>query len=132
MKIGKQKDIRTKSLKNLIFNRLREEESTQANKKEFPRTRRKTKGFPGGSVIICLQSRKPKFNPWVGKILQRREWQPIPVFSPRETSWTEEPGGLQSTRSESDMTEQLRTQGGRLSEGGVLEISEGSLPKVRK
>jgi len=33
---------------------------------------------------------------------------------------------------ESNMTEQLRTQGGKLSEGGVLEISEGSLSKVRK
>ena len=25
------------------------------------------------------------FNPWVGKILQRRAWQPTPVFLPRES-----------------------------------------------
>ena len=27
---------------------------------------------------------------------QRRAWQLIPVFLPRESSWTEEPAGLQS------------------------------------
>ena len=36
------------------------------------------------------------FNPWVGKILWRREWQPTPVVLPGESPWTEEPGGLQS------------------------------------
>jgi len=34
------------------------------------------------------------FDPWVGKILWRRAWQPTPVSSPGESSWTEEPGGL--------------------------------------
>ena len=33
---------------------------------------------------------------------------------------------------ESDVTERLRTQGGKLSEGGVLEMSKGSLSKVSK
>ena len=28
---------------------------------------------------ICLQHRRGRFNPWVGKILWRREWQPTPV-----------------------------------------------------
>ena len=27
---------------------------------------------------ICLQGRRPKFNPWVGKIPWKREWQPSP------------------------------------------------------
>ena len=42
--------------------------------------------FPGGSdgKRICLQCRKPGFNPWVQKITWRREWQPIPVFLPGE------------------------------------------------
>ena len=31
---------------------------------------------------ICLQSGRPGFHPWVGKILWRREWQPTPVFLP--------------------------------------------------
>ena len=32
----------------------------------------------------------------VGKIPWGREWQPTPVFLPRESPWTEESGGLQS------------------------------------
>ena len=41
-------------------------------------------GFPGGSdrKRTCLQCRRPEFNPWVGKIPWRREWQPTPVFLP--------------------------------------------------
>ena len=35
-------------------------------------------------------------DPWVGKIPWRRAWQPTPVLWPGESSWTEEPGGLQS------------------------------------
>ena len=34
---------------------------------------------------ICLQSRRPRFDPSVGKILWRREWQPNPVFLPGES-----------------------------------------------
>ena len=39
-------------------------------------------GFPGGSdgKRIHLQCRRPQFNPSVGKIPWRREWQPTPVF----------------------------------------------------
>ena len=39
------------------------------------------------------------FDPWVGKILWRRKWQPTLVFLPGE-SRTEEPGGLQSIGSQ--------------------------------
>ena len=28
-------------------------------------------------LSICLQSRRPGFNPWVGKIPWRRKWQPV-------------------------------------------------------
>ena len=74
---------------------------------------------------ICLEGRRPGFDPWVGKILQRRAWQPTPVslhgqrslagcspgvqypcmdrgawraavLGSRIPAWTEEPGGLQS------------------------------------
>ena len=34
---------------------------------------------------ISLQCRKPKLNPWIGKIPWRREWQPTPVFLPGES-----------------------------------------------
>ena len=54
-------------------------------------------GFPGGSDgRVCLQCRRPGFDPQVGKIPWRRAWQPIPVFLPGKIPWTEEPGGLQS------------------------------------
>ena len=41
-----------------------------------------------------------KFDLWVRKILWRRAWQPAPVFLPGESPWTEEPGGLQLTGSQ--------------------------------
>ena len=44
----------------------------------------KRKGFPSTQMVkICLQHRKPGFDPRVGKIPWRREWQTIPVFLPR-------------------------------------------------
>ena len=33
---------------------------------------------------ICLQCRRPGFDPWVGKIPWRRKWKPTPVFLPGE------------------------------------------------
>ena len=36
------------------------------------------------------------FHPWLGKIPWRRAWQPILVFLPVKSPWTEEPGRLQS------------------------------------
>ena len=44
---------------------------------------------------ICLQCRRPGFNPWIGHIPWRRAWQPTSVFFPGESPWTEEPGRLQ-------------------------------------
>ena len=44
------------------------------------------KGFPGGSVVKNLpavqEMQEREFNPWVGKILWRKAWQPAPVFLP--------------------------------------------------
>ena len=31
---------------------------------------------------VCLQYGRPGFDPWVGKILWRRKWQPTPVRLP--------------------------------------------------
>ena len=50
---------------------------------------------------ICLQCGRPGFEPWVGKIPWRREWQPTPVFWPGEFHELYGPWG----RKESDMTE---------------------------
>jgi len=44
-------------------------------------------GLPGwlrGSSV-CMQCRRPGFDPWVGKIPLRRQWQPTPVFLPGES-----------------------------------------------
>ena len=45
-----------------------------------------TGGFPGGSNSkrICLQCKRSRFDPLVGKIPWRREWLPTPVFLPGE------------------------------------------------
>ena len=48
---------------------------------------------------IHLQCGRPAFNPWVGKIPERREWQPTPVCLPGESPWTEEPDGLSTAQS---------------------------------
>ena len=42
-------------------------------------------------------------NPWVGKILWRRKWQPTPVLLPGK-SIGQEPGGLQSMVSQESYT----------------------------
>ena len=58
-------------------------------------------GFPSGasgkeSACQCRRCKRCGLSPWVGKIPWRKVWQPTPVFSPRESPWTEEPGRLQS------------------------------------
>ena len=48
-------------------------------------------GLPSDSVVwfrwqrICLQSRRPRFNPWVGTIPWRRKWLPTLVFLPEKS-----------------------------------------------
>ena len=59
-------------------------------------------GFPDGASgkePTCQHRRLKgfRFDPWVGTIPWRRKWQPTPVFLPGESSWTGEPGRLQST-----------------------------------
>ena len=58
-------------------------------------------GESGAYQVVLVVKNPPvnahkrhKFSPWVGKILWRRTGQPTPVFLPRESLWTEEPGGL--------------------------------------
>ena len=47
----------------------------------------------GSSQRICLQCRRPSFNPWVGKIPLRRKQQPTPVFLPGESHGQRSPTG---------------------------------------
>ena len=50
---------------------------------------------------ICLQHRRPGFDPWVGKIPWRRKRLATLIFCPRELHGQYRPWG----RKESDMTE---------------------------
>ena len=66
-------------------------------------------GFPDDSDGKESACRKPGFNPWVRKILWRREWQHNPSFLAWEIPWTEESDGLYSPRGHKDliMTEHI-------------------------
>ena len=44
----------------------------------------------------CRRGKKCGFDPWVGKITWRRQWQPTPVFLPGESHGQRKPNGLQS------------------------------------
>ena len=66
---------------------------------------RKIHLFPGGAsakepACQCRKGKRRRFDSWVWKIPWRKKWQPTPVFMPRESPWTEEPGGLQSMGSQ--------------------------------
>ena len=66
--------------------------------------------FPGGSESksVCLQLRRPGFNPWIGKIPWRRKWQPSPVLLPWKSHGRRSLVGYSLWgRKESDTTERL-------------------------
>ena len=52
-------------------------------------------GSPGGASgnEPACQGGRSKFDPWVGKIPQRREWQPTPVFLSGESHGQGSPAG---------------------------------------
>ena len=55
-----------------------------------------------------LQCRKPRFNPWVGKIPWKREWLYTPVLLPEESHGQRSLVGYRPwSHKKSDMTEQL-------------------------
>ena len=59
---------------------------------------------------ICLQCRRPGFNPWVRKIPWRREWLSTPAFLPGESHGQRSLAGCSPWgRRESYMTEWLNT-----------------------
>ena len=55
-----------------------------------------------------MQFGRPGFDPCIGKIPWRKQWQLTPILFVWRIPWTEEPGELQSMGSqESDTTKQL-------------------------
>ena len=67
-------------------------------------------GFPGGSdsKAPAYNAGRPGFDPWVGKILWRRQWQPTPVLLPGKSrdEWSLVGYSLWDHK-ESDTTERL-------------------------
>ena len=78
-------------------------------------------GFPGRSVVknpptnagiswwfrgqrVCLQCRRPEFNPWFGKSPWRRKWQPTPVFLPGKSHGWRNLEGYRPQRSKDSET----------------------------
>ena len=47
------------------------------------------------SACQFRRHRRSRSDPWVGKSPCRKAWQPIPVFLPGDSPWTEDPGGSQ-------------------------------------
>ena len=57
---------------------------------------------------VCLQCRRPRFNPWVGKIPWRKKWQLTPVSLPGESHGQRSLSGCSPWgHKELDTTEQL-------------------------
>ena len=68
------------------------------------------KAYLGGSdgKEPACRHRRPRFDPWVRKILWRRQWQPTPVFLPGESHGQRILAGYNPWgRKESDTTERL-------------------------
>ena len=66
--------------------------------------------FPGGSdsKSACLQCGRPRFDPWVRKIVWSRKWQPTPVFLlGKSHGWGKLIGYSPLGHKESDMTKQF-------------------------
>ena len=83
--------------------------------------------FPDGSdgKSICLQCRRPEFNPWVGKIPWRRKWQPTPVFLPGKShGWWSLVGYCPWGRKEPDTTEQLHFTSVKLTMGFFTDLGK--------
>ena len=59
-------------------------------------------GFPGisDSKESACNAGDLGLTPGLGRFPWRRAWQPMPVFLPGESPWTEEPGRQQSMRSQ--------------------------------
>ena len=76
-------------------------------------------GFPGSSASKESTCGAGDPGSWVGKIPWRRDRLPTPVFSPGESPWTEEPGGLQSMGSQRVEQESQHSAAGQAGKRGL-------------
>ena len=82
-------------------------------------------GSPGGSdgKSVCLQCRRPGFDPGVRKILWRRTWHPTPVLLPGKShGWSSLVGYSPWGCKESDTTERLALHMRCVTERGSTQI----------
>ena len=72
-------------------------------------------GFPGGTsgeepACQCERCKRLGFDPWTGRVLWRRAWQPTPVFSSGKSHGQRSLAGHSPWgRKESDTTEHVHT-----------------------
>ena len=90
-------------------------------------------GFPGdseGKASVCLQFRRPGFDPPVGKIPWRRKWQPTPLLLPGEFHGQRSLVGYSLwDRRETHRTEQLHFSFGNRVIADVIDCDEVTLEK---
>ena len=92
-----------------------------------------TKGLPGGASskepsCQCRRCKRWGCDPWVGKILWRRKWQPTPVFLPGQFHGQRNLVGYSPwDRKESDTTEWLSTHA-HMCSSKVITILEQKQP----
>ena len=80
---------------------------------------------------IHLQCGRPRFDPWLGKIPWRKVCQPIPIFLPGESPWTEELLGYSPwCCKEPDVTERLR-RAQRIKELVLTSCQQNMLPSFK-
>ena len=88
-----------------------------------------------GAIAFCLQRRRLRFDPWVGKILWRRKWQTTPVLLPGKShGWRSMVGYSPRCHKEWDVTERLHFRfhyRGRaklrvLEESGIYNLQRGT------
>ena len=101
----------------------------------------KAQGFPGKRTSlgtqtgegIHLQCRRPGFDPWVGKIPWRREWQPTSNLA-WIIPWTEEPGkqaiAQGVTKSQSQLSNYLFHFFSLSQESNFPQIATNSIPEA--
>ena len=87
------------------------------------------KNVPASERVI---RKRYGFNPWAGKILWKRAWQPTSRFLPGESHRQTKPGGLQSMESQSHtQLERLSTQQPRCKEHSSRLLGRGHrMPSV--
>ena len=76
-------------------------------------------------ICQCSRHKRSKFDPWVGKIPCRREWQPTPVFLPGEFHGQRSLAGYsQWDLIESDTTELLTLSFFKATVALILDYSQ--------